>query len=290
MTFAEAKRSFIQDREIAGVSPKSLEFYQYVLDRYQRYLKGGTLEQSVADIRRYFVSLRQSSPKLSNSTIHAQLRGLRAFYKFCALYHYVDMPDLPRIPTPKESPDPLPDEELARVIDHLSRCKGYDDRRNGTIVRLMLDNGMRLRECTNIDIGDIQWSGRMVRITRKGGLEQWLPFGKKSLGSLREYMALRAKYASVHESALWLTRSGFRLKPRALQQAFQRISDKLDIHLHPHRLRHTFAVNWIMAGGDPFTLQKLLGHETQHMTSRYTKIAGKNIKHQHDRFSPGDRF
>lgn len=274
--------------DTGGVTARTIEFYEYVLNRYMAYTGNRDMSESANQLIPYFTLMREDN--LSDSTIHAQLRGLRAFYKFCTEYGYVDeMPKLPRVKTPKESPEPLSDDELSRCLLYLDRRKGFDARRNGAIFRFMVDTGVRLRECVGIDVADVLWSERKFRVIRKGGKEQWLPYGRKVQRALRDYMAHRARYVNPHEQSFWIAITGGRLKAHSLQTVFRRMSDRLDIHIHPHRLRHTFAVNWIMNGGDPFTLQTLLGHESQHMVSRYVKIVGANVSTQHDRFSPIDR-
>ncbi len=289
MTYGEAVEAFVTDRKIAGLSPRTIEFYEYTTDRFLRHTGNIDVTETEKLIVPYFKKMRER--ELSDSTIHAQLRGLRAFYRFCVEYGYLDtVPKFPRLKTPKQSPLPLSDEELEKIITHLDRCRGFDARRNGAIFRFMVDTGCRLRECLQIDLSDVMWPERQIRVVRKGGKEQWLPFGRTVLSILRSYMPLRTKYAKPHEQALWVTVSGTRMKPTALQTAFRRIGNNVDIHIHPHRLRHTFAVNWIMNGGDAFTLQTLLGHESQHMVARYVKIVGSNVNTQHDRFSPIDRM
>ena len=44
-----------------------------------------------------------------------------------------------------------------------------------------------------------------------------------------------------------------------------------------HVLRHTFATNFLMKGGDIRTLQELLGHESVQMTMRYAHIVHSNL-------------
>ena len=60
--------------------------------------------------------------------------------------------------------------------------------------------------------------------------------------------------------------------------------------LHPHLLRHTFAVNYLMNGRDVFTLQQILGHTTLEMVRRYVNLANAHVMTQHKRFSPVDRM
>jgi integrase len=58
--------------------------------------------------------------------------------------------------------------------------------------------------------------------------------------------------------------------------------------LHAHLLRHTFAVNYLVNGGDVFTLQQILGHTTLDMVHQYVNLANAHGMTQHKRFSPVD--
>jgi integrase/recombinase XerD len=58
----------------------------------------------------------------------------------------------------------------------------------------------------------------------------------------------------------------------------------------PHTLRHTFAVNWLLNGGDTLSLQRLLGHTTPTMTTRYVNFATADLAQLHRSVSPLDRL
>ena len=60
--------------------------------------------------------------------------------------------------------------------------------------------------------------------------------------------------------------------------------------LAPHTLRHSFALAYIENGGDPFSLQRILGHTNQETTSKYVNMARTNVKAQHSKYSPGERL
>ncbi len=63
-----------------------------------------------------------------------------------------------------------------------------------------------------------------------------------------------------------------------------------NVRLSAHTFRHTFAKNWLMNGGDIFSLQKILGHRTLDMVRNYVNITFKDIQSQHSKFSPGDNL
>ena len=62
------------------------------------------------------------------------------------------------------------------------------------------------------------------------------------------------------------------------------------VRCSPHTFRHTFAVTYLRAGGDVFSLQKLLGHADLAMTRKYAELSQTDVHEKHRMFSPGDRL
>jgi len=72
---------------------------------------------------------------------------------------------------------------------------------------------------------------------------------------------------------------------------FGRLAEKSGIkRLHPHLCRHTFATNYLINGGDVFSLQQILGHSSLEMVRRYVTLASSQVRVQHRKFSPMDRM
>jgi len=58
------------------------------------------------------------------------------------------------------------------------------------------------------------------------------------------------------------------------------------VRVSPHTFRHTFAKMYILRGGDPFSLQSLLGHSTLDMVRHYVNLWGSDLQKMHRQFSP----
>jgi site-specific recombinase XerD len=72
---------------------------------------------------------------------------------------------------------------------------------------------------------------------------------------------------------------------------FSRLAKKSGVsRLHAHLCRHTFAINYLMNGGDVFSLKTILGHESLEMVNRYLHFNTAQIAARHREFSPMDRL
>jgi site-specific recombinase XerD len=112
-----------------------------------------------------------------------------------------------------------------------------------------------------------------------------IPFSADTAKALWEYAVAERADAPANEAFFVgaqgpLTRSG-------LLQLVRSLGERAGVpDVHPHRFRHTFAVNFLINGGDPYALQDLLGHESMEMVRRYVHLAATNLVTAHQKASP----
>jgi integrase/recombinase XerD len=124
-------------------------------------------------------------------------------------------------------------------------------------VLFLLGTGLRLDECRGIDPSrDVDLAARRVRVTRKGGKVQDVPFTEDVAKVLQ---------AQLNEDGCLWTQN-----PQRLREVLAEGARKAKIaHLSPHTLRHTFGWRWLRDGGDIYKLSKVLGHATVAVTERH---------------------
>jgi integrase/recombinase XerC len=187
------------------------------------------------------------------------------------------------VSTPKQEqhvPSFLSEEEVAEFLD-LPQSRQPLDLRDKAILEFLYATGIRVSELVNINLDEVNFEERLIRIMGKGKKERIVPFGRLAADSLKFYILARSQITKgdVEEKALFVNYRGERLTSRSVE----RIVDKyirvtaIQRKISPHSLRHSFASHLLSRGADLRVIQELLGHESLATTQKYTHLDLKQL-------------
>ncbi len=113
-----------------------------------------------------------------------------------------------------------------------------------------------------------------------------------AITSLWNYIdRIRPEPAIIGCDKLFLSPSGKPITANTIKLAFSRLARKSGVkRLHCHLCRHTFAINYLLNGGDIFSLGEILGHTTLEMVNHYLHFTRSQLTAQHHKYSPMDRL
>ena len=172
-------------------------------------------------------------------------------------------------------PNPTRRKQIGEVlteqeVDLLLKACHYPQQK--AILHLLYDTGLRAREIAHLRIRDFDKSNGVLYVRYgKGGKHRVVPYGVSVVE------AMRAHY-EVSKPTDWLfigNKEGEPISNRAVQYAVREAKKHAPIKkaVHPHTLRHTFAVHYLNNGGSIIRLQQLLGHTDLGTTILYLKYA-----------------
>jgi integrase/recombinase XerC/integrase/recombinase XerD len=160
------------------------------------------------------------------------------------------------------------------------------------IVLVLLDTGIRASELCTLTMENTFLTEGFLKVRGKGNKERMVPFGALTKKALLKYLhSYRPEAQSDDQRELFLSIEGTPLSYNGLALLIRRLGSNSDVpRLHPRLFRHTFAVRYLMNGGDIMTLRLILGHTTLEVTQLYMHLAEAHIQVQHHKFSPVDRL
>lgn len=265
-----AVREFLLSRRRRFCRPRTMEFYDWCLSK----LLGERLPAERADLDEVLGS--DSLSETSNLTL---LRGLKVFFRWTSKTYRMPNPladdeELPRTGRHRRLPCYYTKSEVAH---YWAACRLPIER---AITRLLLDTGLRIGEAWRVTRHEAERGG-VIRVDEEG---------KTGARDVPVSEAVRLQLLTLSfRNELWIGKRG-PLQLRGLQRVVTRVARRANLPGGPHVLRHTFAVHYLLGGGDLVSLQRILGHSDIGTTRIYLELLGEDVKNQHQRFTPVNRL
>ena len=241
-------------------------------------------------IRRHVATLHGRN--LGGRSIARMLSAWRGFFEFLIQRHGFSANPCQGIRAPK-SPKSLPH---ALSPDQAVQLVSIDDedtlaQRDHAMLELFYSSGLRLAELVNLNLDALNLGEGTITVTGKGNKTRIVPVGQHAMNALQAWLAIRSGLPIQDTSALFLSRLGKRLSRRAVQYRLQQwaIRQGINIRVHPHMLRHSFASHVLQSSGDLRAVQEMLGHANISTTQVYTHLDFHHLAKVYDSAHPRAR-
>jgi len=294
-----------------GKSESTIIWYRDILKLFLRYLKENVHsnrigEFNIENARNYLLYLRSRNKfgrytnthvqhsGLSPQTVRGHICGLKAFSSWLYREQYTTENKLQYLKIPRvlaKLIEPLTDQEINQIVSSINQ-NSPTGVRNHAIFVTTNDNGLRASELADIVLGQLDLKGGYIKVMGKGLKERIVPIGDFVKTTLWHYIKrIRPESAIIGCDKLFLSSDGQPITANTLKLIFSRLAKKSGVkRLHCHLCRHTFAINYLLNGGDIFSLREILGHSTLEMVNHYLHFTRSQLTAQHHKYSPMDRL
>lgn len=211
------------------------------------------------------------------NTVRNDIVRLRSVLRYLGL-RGIDCLNPELIPVPKREEttrDFLTEEEVTRMIDCSTRI------RNKLVISLLYSSGIRLSELISLNRNSIV--NKKFQVVGKGKKLRICFIDKRT----QELMDLYLKDRDDDCEALIISYlHKERMTPTNVQLIVKNAAKnaKIDKHVTPHVLRHSFATNFIRNNGNIRYLSVMLGHASVETTAVYSHVVDNDLERQYKQF------
>lgn len=279
-------------------SPHTVTSYGNDLREFEAYLANTEnvleLKDADADLVRGW-AMHLMAMGRSATTVNRKLSSLRTFYKYLLKKEVIAVSPLQSVRGPKRK-KPLPqfvrEADMARLLNDTLTGDSWQDRRERVIIQLFYETGIRLSELVGLNVGDVDFDRKTIKVTGKRNKQRLVPIGDGLLQSLKEYVGKKdvefGLSSTLNPQPLFVTDKGQRVYPAWVYRLVRRnLSQVVTLKKRsPHVLRHTFATAMLNGDAELEAVKELMGHESVSTTQIYTHTTFEELKKAYSKAHP----
>lgn len=280
---------FLRDCRIRNLSDHTLTFYRNELRNFMKQIGEQNPNLITADDIKERVILAMMEEGRKESAINARLRAIRTFFNFLHKNGYIVRNPMEEVKLIREKRIAIPTFTRQQIRDLLAQPDRttFTGQRDLTMMMLLFETGVRVRELVGIHVDDINFDENLIRIRDpKNYKERFVPFQATMKRQLNHYLQLRGE---LDHNILFINLDNKPISIRWFQEQMQRYGKMAGIkgvRVSPHTARHTFAKLCVQSGMSVFALQKVLGHSSLEMVRRYVELFSQDVAREHRKHSP----
>lgn len=305
LTLSQAIEGRLLAASAKGLSPNTIKEYTAYYRKLQRFYAAAPdlpddppfVDIDVTQLQRFMLTQAHLSNK-TRSNIRISLSSMWAWSTGYHLTAHNVAGDLATIKPESRAIHPFTRDDVKSMLNCADRSKPYSRPgkrecthsvrqalRNKAIIYLLLDTGLRSSELASLRVTDVDKKNLRLKVMGKGSKERIVPFSSITALAVWRYLATRP--AARPDDPLFVTTRDRPLDKYGLRDVIRIIADRAGVaDAHPHRFRHTFAINFLRNGGNVYTLKEILGHASLKMCLRYLEIAQADVENNYRPASP----
>lgn len=270
------------------LSSHTLHNYLFELSRVNEILGGDIdwLSVSAEQLQQVLNKLHRRG--LSPRSLSLSVSAIKQFYQFLLLEQAITHDPAANLSAPKQHKS-LPKNMDLDSVSHLLSIDAEDSLgiRDKAMMELFYSSGLRLAELAALDVADIDFKQRQVKVMGKGSKERIVPIGSIAIEAIEHWLAEKQAIVCA-DDALFVTSKGRRLAHRSIQARLKKWGQQqgLNVPVHPHKLRHSFATHMLESSQDLRAVQELLGHANLSTTQVYTSLDFQHLAKIYDGAHP----
>ncbi|SFK12126.1 integrase/recombinase XerD [Halobacillus dabanensis] len=253
-------------------------------------------------IREYIVYLSETHENkrtgergLSPYTVNVRIRQLKTFFTVLQSEEIINKNPVKGVKLLKVDEDsfsPLTEDEINRLL-RIPDMQEYAQFRDLVAIYLTLDTGIRTSELFSLEFSNVDFKSRAIYLPgkkTKNRKPRVLPLSNQVLRLLMELITeVKANFETEY---VFTSNFGEKYNPTSFRRRIHDYKQKAGIEkpLSAHSLRHQFCRDYILNGGDIFTLQRIAGHSDISTTRKYIQFTTDDLKRQHANYSPISRL